>query len=74
MCSSLAYAGEVQATRMSHVERDECQQCYLLPLERCQLHNMLSHVSTCATSFHQLNSMRKLALVGTAQPINASKR
>ena len=36
-------------------------------------HNMLTHVSTCATSFHQLYSMIKLAAVGIAQRINAKE-
>src|SRR5664280_862874 len=35
-------------------------------------HSMLTHVLTCATSFHQLYSMMKLATVGTAQPIKAN--
>src|SRR5208283_5092585 len=34
-------------------------------------HSMLTHVSTCATSFHQLYSMMKLAVVGIAQMANA---
>src|SRR5208283_392093 len=35
-------------------------------------HSMLNQVLTCATSFHQLYSMMKLAAVGIAQPINAN--
>ena len=35
-------------------------------------HSMLTHVLTCATSFHQLYSMMKLAAVGIAQPRNAN--
>ena len=35
-------------------------------------HSMLTQVLTCATSFHQLYSMMKLAAVGMAQPRNAS--
>ncbi len=35
-------------------------------------HSMLTQVLTCATSFHQLYSMMKLAAVGTAQPKNAN--
>jgi hypothetical protein len=33
---------------------------------------MLTQVLTCATSFHQLYSMMKLAAVGTAQPRKAN--
>src|SRR5208337_2966466 len=36
-------------------------------------HSMLTQVLTCATSFHQLYSMMKLAAVGIAQPINANE-
>src|ERR1039457_6878222 len=34
-------------------------------------HSMLTQVLTCATSFHQLYSMMKLAAVGSTQPTNA---
>ena len=64
-------AGEVQTTRMSHEECDEGQQA---PTAAGAMlyHSMLTHVLTCATSFHQLYSMMKLAAVGIAQTANAN--
>ena len=37
-------------------------------------HSMLTHVSTCATSFHQLYSTIKLEAVGIAQVANANNK
>src|ERR1039457_5743739 len=37
-----------------------------------QYHSMLTHVLTCATSFHQWYSMMKLVAVWSTQPTNAN--